>query len=238
MQWKNTYCKKLLSIEWSHLKPHKLRALRRIDVDEIQIREPKRIQRVTKHINPTRPKRLVSFPSRNQLLNSEINRHIILNFPFYPFPVSALRSHKLQQLPQQRHRRRTVACWRVQSQSEGPLGFAQSVHAGIHDVLVGVQRMLRIAPRGVVVDLVLDDEAEGGDGARLARVGLEDPGRWLEIERLDLEEGLGIRGGDEWEGGGGGVVVELGAEDRVGILEIVEGILEKWEVRRFWEEEA
>lgn len=85
----------------------------------------------------------------------------------------------------------------MQSQSEGPLGFAQSVHAGVHDVLVGIQRVLRIAPRGVVVDLVLDDEAEGRDGARLVRVGLEDPGRRLEIERLDLEERLRICGSEE-----------------------------------------
>ena len=72
-----------------------------------------------------------------------------------------------------------------------------------NNVLVGIQRTLRIAPRGVVDDLVLDDEAEGCDGARLVREGLEDPGRWLEIKRLDLEEGLGIRGGEEWWGRSG-----------------------------------
>ena len=87
--------------------------------------------------------------------------------------------------------------------------------------------MLRIAPRGVVVDLVLDDEAKWvteldwfGWVWRIRDVDWRSNG-WI------WRRGWGFAGVRN-----GGVVVELGAEDRVGILEIVEGILEKWEVRR------
>lgn len=65
--------------------------------------------------------------------------------------------------------------------------------------------------------------------------GLEDLGSGGEIEGLDLEVGRG-RGGGEGEGVCCWVEVELGAEDGVGILEEVEGSLEKREVRGFGEE--
>lgn len=88
-----------------------------------------------------------------------------------------------------------------------------------------------IAPR-VEVELVLEDLVEWGDGG----AGAENADRGWEIEGLDLEVGGG--GSEEGEGVGGGVEVEVGAEDRVGILEVVEGVLEKGDVWGFSEEES
>lgn len=49
---------------------------------------------------------------------------------------------------------------------------------------------------------------------------------------------MGSWGSDERVVVCGGIEVELGADDRVGILEVVEGILEKWDVWGFSEVES
>lgn len=70
----------------------------------------------------------------------------------------------------------------MQPESQGPLGFAQSVQARKEDILVSVQRIVRIVPR-VLVEFVFVDKVEGGDGIVVVVVvvwgveALEDEGR-------------------------------------------------------------
>lgn len=67
---------------------------------------------------------------------------------------------------------------------QGPLGFAQSVQASEEDILVSVQRIVRIVPR-VLVEFVFEDKMEGSDGIVVVVVvivvwgveALEDEGR-------------------------------------------------------------
>lgn len=133
---KTNYPHKSRSFIAVQLQPQDLRKSRRISVHKTYIRQPERIQRVTKHVHSTRPERLVSFPTRNKLLNSQTNLAFSIIFLFYPSFLSP--RHQPQQLLRHGRGRCAVAYRRVQPQSYNPLSLTRRVYAHVKQVTVTV----------------------------------------------------------------------------------------------------
>ena len=202
------------------MQPYYPRTPGRASVDETQIREPERVERVPEHVQSTRPERLVRLPLRNQILDRRI-------YLLHARLVAA--GDEAEELVEQRHGGGAVARSGVEAEEHGEAVVADAIHGGVEYVDVGGV----IAPRVLLVHLVLEEHVEGIVAVGLA---LDDVSRWSEIEGVDLDGGSGR--GEEVESVVGGIEMDLGAENRVGILEFVEGILDNSDLRRFWEEEA
>lgn len=159
------------------------------------------------------PQGFPRYTARYQAFDSHIALAFVLYSLLCPPPF-----HHLHQLPQQRRRRRTVAHRRVEPQNDDGFGLRGGVYADVEHLDAAAWEGAGFGP-GAAVELVFKDRLKWGDGGGGGAA--EELCRRLAVVEFD---GVVRRGGGfvEGEGSGGGVVVELGGEERVARLELLE----------------